>query len=278
VRGLTKHDGCELRLNTHVRRVLVEGGRAAGVEDARGHRVAARKAVVSNADLWSTGRLIAESDAPQLFAEIRSRAAAVGRCDSFLHLHVGINATGLPTEPSEAFPAQWAVVDSWDAGVDAPRNMVLVSVASLLDASLAPEGCHVVHAYTPATEPYEWWAQLERNSAEYKRKKEEAAEVLWAAVARQIPDVRERAELALVGTPLTHERFLRRDGGTYGAFVRAGAGQLPGQRTCLPGLLCVGDSTFPGIGIPAVAASGHIAANALVSVTDHWKMLDKIRF
>ena len=34
------------------------------------------------------------------------------------------------------------------------RAQVLVSVASLLDSSLAPEGGHVIHAYTPATEPY----------------------------------------------------------------------------------------------------------------------------
>jgi len=42
------------------------------------------------------------------------------------------------------------------------------------------------------------------------------------------------------------------------------------------GLLCCGDSTFPGIGVPAVAASGQIAANTLVSVFDHWKLLDAI--
>ena len=59
--------------------------------------------------------------------------------------------------------------------------------------------------------------------------------------------------------------------------MRAGEGQLPGQGTGLPGLYCVGDSTFPGIGMPAVAASGHIAANSVVSVSEHWKMLDKIR-
>ena len=41
----------------------------------------------------------------------------------------------------------------WSLGVDAPRNLVLVSVPSLLDPSLAPEGHHVIHAYTPATEP-----------------------------------------------------------------------------------------------------------------------------
>ena len=31
-------------------------------------------------------------------------------------------------------------------------------MASLLDPDLAPDGCHVIHAYVPATEPYERWA------------------------------------------------------------------------------------------------------------------------
>lgn len=45
---------------------------------------------------------------------------------------------------------------------------------------------------------------------------EERSQCLWAALEKIIPDVRLRAELALVGTPLTHERFLRRYKGTYG--------------------------------------------------------------
>jgi hypothetical protein len=40
--------------------------------------------------------------------------------------------------------------------------------------------------------------------------------------------------------------------------------------------MCCGDSTFPGIGVPAVAASGAIVANTLVPVWDHWKLLDSI--
>ena len=34
--------------------------------------------------------------------------------------------------------------------------------------------------------------------------------MLWAALERAIPDVRDRAELVLTGTPLTHERYLSR--------------------------------------------------------------------
>ena len=164
------------------------------------------------------------------------------------------------------------------AHISPASPQVLVSVASLLDPSLAPEGGHVIHAYTPATEPYAPWEGLERSSAEYKRKKEEAASVLWEAIEKQIPDVRERAKVTLVGTPLTHERFLRRERGSYGPFLSAKDGMLPMQGTTCDGFFCCGDSTFPGIGMPAAAASGLIAANSVVSVAEHWKMLDKIRF
>jgi phytoene dehydrogenase-like protein len=36
--------------------------------------------------------------------------------------------------------------------------MVLVSIGSVLDPSLAPKGKHVIHAYTPGNEPLDlWW-------------------------------------------------------------------------------------------------------------------------
>ena len=281
VRGVTKHTGSELKLNAHVESLkYVEGSggkRVAGVRLKGGGELRARRAVISNADMWTTRKFVDAAHAPDLAAELDSRIRGVERCGSFLHLHLGIDGAGLPTTPSESFPAQWASVRSWDAGIDSPRNLVLVSMPSLLDPSLAPDGCHVIHAYVPATEPYAEWEGFDRTSAEYKAKKAEAAEVLWQAVEKQIPDVRERAKIQLIGTPLTHERFLRRDGGTYGPFLRATDGQLPGQRTSCDGFLVCGDSTFPGIGMPAVAASGMIAAHTVLSVAQHWENLNKIR-
>lgn len=72
---------------------------------------------------------------------------------------------------------------------------------------------------------------------------------------------------------------------------------FPGQTTPIKGLISVslslylymyklryikgffrcGDSTNPGIGVPAVAASGAMAANAIMSIQDHWRLLDRIR-
>ncbi len=72
------------------------------------------------------------------------------------------------------------------------------------------------------------------------------------------------------------QRFLRRHHGTYGPAIRAGEGLFPGPATPVPGLMVCGDSTFPGIGLPAVAASGAITANTLVPFWDHLKMLDAL--
>ena len=62
VRGVTKHRGCELMLNTHVDELLFGegGGRCTGVRLKGGRTLRATKAVVSNADLWTTRKLVGD--------------------------------------------------------------------------------------------------------------------------------------------------------------------------------------------------------------------------
>jgi len=254
VRGLEKNGG-KLMLGAHVASVMVEDGRAVGVQLKRGGQVRARRAVISNATVWDTQRLIPEGAVPE---EDRREAMAAPQTGSVLHLNLGIDASGLPDD----LGIHHVVLESWD--ITADRNVCNISIPSTLDPSLAPAGHHVVHAYTAANEPFEPWEGLSRKSDEYKALKQKHAELLWRAMERVIPDVRERTRLALVGTPLTHQFYLRRHQGTYGAGYRADQGQVfPGPQTPLPGLLCVGDSTMPGIGVPAVAVSGMIAAGAV---------------
>jgi len=83
----------------------------------------------------------------------------------------------------------------------------------------------------------------------------------------------------MVGTPLTQERFLRRNRGTYGGTGWVGGDAplaAPSAATPLPGLLCVGDSCFPGPGVPAVAAGGMGAAHSLVPFWQQCNVLDII--
>jgi len=268
IRGLKKHGG-QLRLNAHIEQVLVENNRAVGVRLRGGEEIRARQGVVSNASVWDTLKLIPEDTVPREFRQSRQ---ATPTCESFMHLHLGIDAQGLPSD----LACHHIVVNDWDKGVSAPQNVVLISIPSILDPSLAPPGKHVIHVYTPGNEPYELWQGLDRRSEDYIQQKQVRSQVMWQALERIIPDVRSRCDLTLVGTPLTHERFLRRYRGSYGPAIPAGVGFFPGVGTPLPGLYCCGDSTFPGIGLPAVAASGMIAANTLAPIQKHLDMLREI--
>ena len=86
---------------------------------------------------------------------------------------------------------------------------------------------------TQATEPFEDWEEFITEggyqSPAYREAKEQAVEVLWRAIERYVPDVRQRVKVALPATPLTHRRFNRRDEGTYGPFLPATSGQLMGH-------------------------------------------------
>ncbi len=267
VRGLKKYGGT-LRLGAHVEQILVTDQRATGVVLRSGETLQAHKAVISNASIWDTLSLIPDGALPKAFLEERQ---ATPQCESFMHLHLGIDGTDLP--PDLACHA--IVVNDCDTPITAPQNLVVMSIPTVLDPSLAPPGKHTVHVYTPGNEPYDLWQGLDRQGAAYQALKAERAACMWQALERVIPDIRQRVEVELTGTPLTHERFLRRHRGTYGPGLPPQQGLLPGPKTPLKGLLCTGDSTFPGIGLPAVAASGLITANTLASVRQHQQMLQQ---
>ncbi|KAJ0041989.1 hypothetical protein Pint_17195 [Pistacia integerrima] len=270
VRGMEKFGG-RLSLRSHVEKIVVENGRAIGVKLKSGQFIRAKKAVVSNASMWDTLKLLPMEVLPKSYV---GRINTTPQCESFMHLHLGFDAEGL----REDLGIHHIVVNDWDRGVDADQNVVLISVPSVLSPDLAPPGKHVLHAYTPGTEPFELWQGLDRRSPEYKKLKVERSEVMWKAVERALGPgfSRDKCDVKMVGTPLTHQRFLRRNRGTYGPAIQAGKDTFPGHSTPIPQLYTCGDSTFPGIGVPAVAASGAIVANSLVSVSQHSELLDAI--
>ena len=71
-----------------------------------------------------------------------------------------------------------------------------------------------------------------------------------------------------MGTPRTHMKFLNRSDGTYGPIPSKrpiGLLGMPFNRTDVDSLYCVGDSTFPGQGVNAVAFSGFACAHRVLA-------------
>jgi phytoene dehydrogenase-like protein len=259
VRGL-QHWGGELQLNAHVEQILVEAGKVTGVR-LRNGKVLQAPVVISNATIWDTyTKLLRKEDLPQSYRQSSLETPAI---DSFMHLHLGIQAQGL-----EGLTGHHVVVHDASKDITEPGNTCMISIPSVWDANLAPEGHHVVHAYT--LEPYDGWQRDEG----YEQRKKQRSQPLFHALERVVPDLHDRIVLELIGTPLTHARYLRRDRGTYGAAISAGKGMFPGSQTPISGLYRVGDSTMPGIGVPAVAASGILCANTLVTPQQTFELLD----
>jgi phytoene dehydrogenase-like protein len=264
VRGLEKHGG-SIFCQSHVERIEIEDGRAVGVtlkkkgKNGEQSFIRANKAVVSNLSVWDLFKsgIVDKKAFPRDFVKQREATPVL---KSFMHMHIGFRAS---REELEKLQAHYMCIADWERGVQAEDNAVLLSIPSVHDDSLAPPGCAVLHIYTPATEDYEKWRGLDRRSDEYKQLKETRSEYLWKTLEKIIPDIRDRACVTRIGTPLTHERFLRRHMGSYGPAIKAGEGSFPFPGTPVKGLLLCGDSCFPGIGVPAVAGSGLLAANSV---------------
>ncbi|NEQ97564.1 MAG: NAD(P)-binding protein [Cyanothece sp. SIO2G6] len=261
VNGLNQWGGT-LQLNAHVERIVVSNNRAVGVKLRNGDILSA-PTVISNATVWDTyEHLLAPEDLPVAY---RQKGLDTPAVESFMHLHLGIRADGL-----EHLTGHHVVVHDESKDITVPGNTCMISIPSVWDASLAPAHHHVAHVYS--LEPYAGW----RRDDTYADRKRQRAQPLFAALEKVIPDVCDRITLELIGTPLTHAHYLRRHQGTYGPAIAAGQGMFPGNKTPISGLYRVGDSTMPGIGVPAVAASGILCANSLVQPGQTLELLDQL--
>lgn len=169
---------------------------------------------------------------------------------SFLSLHLGVKAEVLPPGTE----CHHILLEDWQKMED-EQGTVFVSIPTLLDPDLAPPNHHIIHTFTPSW--MEEWQGL--SPQDYQHKKEVVAERLIARLEKIFPGLSDGLDYQEVGTPRTHRRFLGRDDGTYGPIPQrklAGLLGMPFNRTAIAGLYCVGDSTFPGQGLNAVAFSG----------------------
>jgi prolycopene isomerase len=246
VEGLEKAGG-QIRYRARVTQILTDNGKAVGVKLADGKEYYGKR-IVSNATRWDTfGKLLSPQSMPQKERKWQQRYQ---KSPSFLSLHLGVKADILP----QGTECHHILLENWD-DMEAGEGTIFVSIPTLLDPDLAPPGHHIIHTFTPS-----WlkdWQGL--SPQQYQDKKEAAAAQLIHRLEAIFPQLSAGLDYQEVGTPRTHRRFLGRKDGTYGPIPRrklAGLLGMPFNRTSIPGLYCVGDSTFPGQGLNAVAFSG----------------------
>jgi prolycopene isomerase len=253
VEGLEKA-GSQIQYKARVTKIVTEEGKAVGVQLATGEVYRAKR-IVSNATRWDTfEKLLPREEMPVAEKKWQKRYQ---KSPSFLSLHLGVEASVLPLGTE----CHHIVLEDWDK-MEAPEGTIFISIPTLLDPTLAPEGYHILHVFTPS-----WvddWQGMSPD--EYEEKKEDEAGRIIERLETIFPGLDAGLDYMEVGTPRTHRRYLGRVDGSYGPIPRRklmGLLGMPFNRTSIPGLYCVGDSTFPGQGLNAVAFSGFACAHRI---------------
>lgn len=242
--------GGEVRLKTRVAHILVEAGRAAGVELADGTRVAAG-AVVSNADVKRT--FLELIDAKALPKDFRARVDAAEPAPSAFMVHLGVDT----------------VPDCRPAIHVRGEISVGVEVLSRVDASAAPAGHSTVALIKLLTyeEAREWFPaqggddwKAWRLSPEYEQRKRALGDRMIDAAEAVLPGLSAHIVYRCESSPVTYARYdMASAGAIYGV---ARSARLDGAKSPIAGLVVAGSATH-GPGVEAVVISGAHAAEAL---------------
>lgn len=269
--------GCEIHLETPVRRILSEGGRVQGVELEDGTVVEAL-VVVSNADPQRT--LLELADPGELPDDLAGRLRRLDFQSPAVKINLALDGlprfAGLADAAGAGNPLGATIhfgcenLDVLEASFQAAsagrlpdRFMAELTLPSVLDPSLAPPGRHVASLFVQHVPP-DWSAER------WEKERERVLKRVLRQLEEVAPGFSERILHAETLAPPDLERLFGLTGGNlfHGAmsldrllFLRP----LPGwsrYRTPIDGLYLCGAGTHPGGGV--MGACGRNAAREIL--------------
>jgi all-trans-retinol 13,14-reductase len=280
VRFIEAHGG-EIRLRSRVQRILLEGGRAVGVELAKGGELRA-PIVISNADAKRTYlEMVGERHlSPELTQRVRESRMALPLFITYVAMKVDPAELGLAN--SNYGLMEYTLEEDYQAcyeGRIPEKPAVFISLASLKDPTsrnIAPEGYTNLQLITVApAQPEAWGVEKSpgdggryRHTLDYTTVKKDLEERMLRHVEEKMPGLIRNVEWLESATPLTQERFTLSTGGTsYG--LEHSPDQYRDKRfamqTEIPGLYLVGANTVFGHGIAGTMVGGAAAAGAVLA-------------
>ena len=279
--ALVREAGGEVRTSAPVRRVTVEGGRAAGVELDSGERIAARNAVVANLTpgVLFDGEMVSPAALPDGFrgqveryvygpGTVMVHAALSGPLEwaagedlhEFGYVHVGPYVDDMARTYTDAL-----------AGLLPSSPMLVVGQTTAIDPSRAPAGGHVLWIQVrmvPSRIAGDAAGSIE--ARRWEEAKGPFAERVLDKLEEYAPGARERI---LDWTVLGPDDLERHNPNLVGGDSLGGSHHLSqnllfrpvpgwsGYRTPVDGLYMVGSGTWPGGGVNAI--SGRLAADMI---------------
>jgi phytoene dehydrogenase-like protein len=243
-------NGGRVLYRQEVVRVRTENGKPAAVITKHGREYPADQ-VIFNLPPWNIARLLEDFE-PRRLKNLPEKP--VDGWGAFM-VYLGVD--------SNLFSTQKTLHHQVIAGEElAEGRSIFISVSPSWDTNRAPNGRRAVTISTH-TDLAEWWKLFEADKSAYDAKKSEYVEKMLRLAERVFPELRAAVDLVLPGTPVTFNRFTRRDFGWVGGFPQTNLFRAWGPRLS-DGLWMVGDSIFPGQSTAAVALGGLRVADSVL--------------
>jgi len=269
--------GGEVRLKSPVQRVLIEHGRAAGVELRDGTRITAR-AVLSNLDKPATffglvGREHLDAATVEKIERVEQRGAYVHLLFKLRRLpRYGPPFEHLNADPRTRFNTtlvpdpelQQASYEACRRGEVPEHPPVGMQIPTVMDSSLAPDGFHIATTYG-------FFFPCEAPKEDRGRLRDAMAERILDRLSEFLPDLR---DCIVERAVFSSDHFAAMQGATNGDFTHGlihpeqmigGRLLVPGSAHATPvaGLYLCGASCHPGPGVtflPGYGAAYEVAA------------------
>lgn len=250
--AVVDNGGC-VQYRQEVTGIVLENGRPKAVATRRGQTFEA-DLIVANLPPWNLARLLGEQAPPRL----RNLPATPTKGGGAFMLYIGVDDSLIPRD----WPLHHQVIVREPMG---EGNTIFLSASPAWDAQRAPFGQRALTLSThTALGP--WWHLFQTDRAAYEMRKQLYAERLLTTAERALPGIRAAARLVKPGTPVTFQRFTRRDRGWVGGFPQSTLRENWGPHLA-PGLWMVGDTIFPGQSTAAVALGALRVADTILAHT-----------
>jgi phytoene dehydrogenase-like protein len=262
--GVLERFGGHLELNTEIRKILIEDGKAVGVETTDGRRVKASFVVSNVAARQTFGELVSQRElaavAPDLIDKLRGLEVDISTMSVYLGVDLNLESLGV-TNVLTLVHDSLDLEKEWEATNQGrlADSFFSVGIPTLLDPTLAPPKKHVIHIFTyaPYYLPGSEWSRQE---------KARLKDVLIHKAERVVPGISKHIVVQDAATPRTQERYtLNTEGATVGwARSVRNLFSRPNPKTPIERLYLTGHWTSHGGGVRNVAISGRTVAHMIM--------------
>ena len=252
-----KEMGGVLHTNTPVKRIVIEGKKAKGIE-------------LMDGSLVEGDEVISAVDTDLLFGKFIDRKYMPKALSNAYEQRKAYPVTS-------GFQAAYAIDDDFSVDDTLFFDMEPVKVGDkeykrmfiknyAYDKSFAPEGKAVLQADINQTDDdYEFWSSLTKE--EYKAKKAEIAEEMTKRIVSEFPELEGKIELLDCWTPLTYNRYCNAFHGSYMGFVTTVGNKQMSFKGVIKGvdnLFVAGQWVMSPGGLPIALVSGKFAVQRIL--------------